>query len=124
MVNASSEEGRLCVNGMSESRRDGNYANSAIIVAADPDDFVQDEVPADHPLAGMYYQRDLEEEAYKRGSGNVPVQLFSDFEKDVASSDITDLSGAVKGGYTPSNLRGILSGSMDEAVIESMHKFG
>ena len=39
VVNASSEEGRLAVNGMSYSRRDGKNANSAIIVTVTPEDF-------------------------------------------------------------------------------------
>ncbi len=124
VVNASSEDGRLCVNGMSESKRDGEYANSAIIVAVDPDDFAQKEVAPGHSLAGMYYQRNIEEAAFSRGEGKIPAQLFTEFENDTVSSDLKDLTGAVKGGYTHANLRGIFSGEIDEAVIESMNKFG
>lgn len=56
VVNASSEEGRTCVNGMSYSGRSGKNANSAIIVSVTPQDF-----GADDPLAGMRFQRHLEE---------------------------------------------------------------
>ncbi len=124
VVNASSEEGRLCVNGMSEHDRNSGYANSAIIVAVTPDDFRQNAVPADHPLAGMYWQRNIEEAAYKAAGGDIPSQLFSDFEKGEESLDVSVLEGAVKGRYKAANLRGIFSENIDEAVIESMHKFG
>ncbi len=126
VVNASSEYRRLCINGMSENKRDGGYANSAIIAAIDPDDFRQDVVAADHPLAGMYYQRLIEEEAFRRGEGAIPVQSFASFENDSADAvtDENKLCDAVKGRTKIASLRGIFSDDIDEAVIESMHKFG
>ena len=54
VVNASSEERRLAINGMSYYKRDGENANSAIVVTVSPDDF------GNHPLDGIKYQRDLE----------------------------------------------------------------
>ncbi len=60
VVNASSEPGRLAVNGMSYSGRDGKNANSAIIVAVTPADY-----GSDHPLAGIEFQRGLEQRAYE-----------------------------------------------------------
>ena len=128
VVNSSSEDKRCCVNGMSEHDRDSGFANSAIIVAVGPDDFKQDEVAPDHPLAGMYYQQKLEEEAFIRGKGEIPVQLFDDFENNTGNENGKDgsriLSDAVRGHYREADLRGIFSDSIDEAVIESMHKFG
>ena len=53
MVNASSEEGRLAVNGMSYSGRNGKHANSAIVVAIDEKDY-----GTGHVLAGMHFQRE------------------------------------------------------------------
>ena len=58
VVAAASEEGRLAVNGMSEHARDGKNANSALLVQIFPEDF-----GSDHPLAGMLFQRELEEKA-------------------------------------------------------------
>lgn len=127
VVNASSEEGRLCVNGMSESKRDGKYANSAIIAAISPDDFVQDEVDTHHPLAGMYYQRRIEKLAYERGNGSIPVQRFKGFETPNTGNDgdiTVDLCDAVKGSVSNADLRGIFSADIDDAIIESIHKFG
>ena len=63
--------GRLAVNGMSYSGRDGQNANSAVIVTVTPEDYGTDDV-----LAGMAFQRKLEEAAYRAGEGKIPVQLF------------------------------------------------
>lgn len=143
VVNASSEDARLCVNGMSRSGRSGKYANSAIIAAIDPVDFSQDVVEEGHPLAGMYYQRRLEEEAYRRGEGAIPWQPFAEFEhvsktgKGEASSvpskteepspcPVEDFpfGDAVMGSVRHADLRGIFSEEIDEAITESMHGFG
>ncbi len=124
VVNASSEDKRCCVNGMSEHDRDSGYANSAIVAAINPDDFCQDTVPDDHPLAGMYFQRTLESAAYERGKGCIPMQSFADYEKGVLSDKSSDIEGAVKGKTVSADLRNIFPEVIDEAVIESMHKFG
>ena len=65
MVSAASEEGRLAVNGMSEYARDGKNANSALLVQVNPEDF-----GSDNALAGIEFQRSIEEAAYKAGGGN------------------------------------------------------
>ena len=79
VVNASSEEGRLAVNGMSYHDRAGENGNSALIVSVTPKDY-----GSDHPLAGVMFQRRLEEAAWRAGSGAVPVQLYKDFKKNYA----------------------------------------
>jgi len=70
VVNASSEKGLLCINGMSYSGRNGDNANSAIVVTVGKEDFGDD-----HPLSGIRFQRELEKKAYEAGSGNIPVEL-------------------------------------------------
>lgn len=124
VVNASSEQGRTCVNGMSYSGRDSGFANSAIIVAVTKDDFEQDEVAPDHPLAGMYYQRRLESNAFSCGDGNIPGQFLCDFEADASTKEIGCTDAFAKGKVTGTNLRSIFSESINKAFIESMHKFG
>ncbi len=74
VINASSEEGGLAVNGMSESRRDGKNANSAVLVSVEPEDFSEDDV-----LAGCYFQREIERAAYNMGGGAVPVTTVGEF---------------------------------------------
>lgn len=76
VVNASSEEGRTAVNGMSYSGRDGVNANSAVIVTVTPEDF-----GSDHPLAGVAFQRRLEEKAFELGQGRIPVQRYGEFRE-------------------------------------------
>lgn len=78
VVNASSEEGRTAVNGMSYSGRDGANANSAIIVAVTPKDF-----GSEHPLAGIGFQRELEERAFRQGQGKIPAQRYGIFKECV-----------------------------------------
>lgn len=65
VVNASSEEHRLAVNGMSYHDRAGENANSAVIVTVTPDDF-----GSDHPLAGISFQRSLEEKLIRQDREN------------------------------------------------------
>ena len=73
---ASSEKGRLCVNGMSPFARDGVNANSAVLVNVLPSDF-----PDDHPLSGVAFQRHWEEAAFRCGGGDyrAPAQRLEDF---------------------------------------------
>ncbi len=78
VVNASSEEGCLAVNGMSYSDRGSANANSAIIVAVTPEDF-----GGEHPLAGVYFQRELEKKAFDLGQGKIPVQRYGVFKSYV-----------------------------------------
>lgn len=128
VVNASSEEGRLAVNGMSYSRRDGRNANSAIIVSVGPEDY-----PGDGPLAGVAFQRELERKAFELGGGRIPVQRFGDYRKRVLgmehpnpTSAETDsqLLPACKGEYAWVDLSGLLPRQCNEAFVEGMAQFG
>lgn len=119
VVNASSEEGRVAVNGMSYSKRDSSNANSAIIVTVTPDDF-----PGDGPLAGVRFQRSLEEKAYALGKGAIPVQYYEDFLSDTVSIEKKDYQKpCIKGKFTYSNLRGLLPKVCETAFIEGMAHF-
>lgn len=73
---ASSEEGRLAVNGMSLFARDAENSNSALLVNVDPDDFEGDDV-----LAGMRFQREIEEKAFIAGGSDysAPVTTVGAF---------------------------------------------
>lgn len=102
VVNASSEEGHLAVNGMSYHARDGENANSAIIVSVTPDDY-----ESDHPLAGMYFQRELEQKAYALGNGKVPVQRFGDFCNNEVTKKLGEIKPQIKGAYVLANVREI-----------------
>ena len=127
VVNASSEENRLAVNGMSYSGRDGENANSAIIVSVTPDDYENDT-----PLAGVMFQRKLEEKAYRRGAGNIPLQRYGAFRKEVLGTGDEDestkeqasvLQPACKGNYRWTSLAGILPEECERAFLEGMEVF-
>lgn len=104
VVNASSEEGYLAVNGMSYHARDGENANSAIIVTVTPEDY-----GSEHPLAGMHFQRELEKKAYMLGRGAVPVQRFGDFCNNESTKKLGGINPQIKGTYVLANVREIFS---------------
>lgn len=119
VVNSSSEEGRTVVNGMSYSGRNGNNANSAIIVSVTPMDF-----GANDALAGMRYQQLLEEKNYKLCNGKIPQQLFGDFCDNRTTIQYGDFASTTKGGTEFANLRGLMSLGMEESFIAGMKHFG
>lgn len=118
MVNASSEEGQIAVNGMSYSKRDGKNANSAIIVTVTPEDF-----PGDGALAGVRFQRNLERKAYELGSGKVPQQLFGDFELGKLSERYGSFTSEIKGQHTFGALHELFSEEIKESFCQGMHQF-
>lgn len=110
VVAAASEEGLLCVNGMSRHARAGANANAALLVEVRPDD-----LPGDDPLAGVAFQRQLERDAYQLGRGltagsgkdagalcppyTAPAQTVGDF--------LVHASGTPSAAVTPTYPRGV-----------------
>lgn len=118
VVNASSQEGLLATNGMSNHSRDEVNANSAIIVSVTPEDF-----PEDSPLAGMEFQRKWERLAYQCGKGLVPVQLFGDLCKKKATTGLGAITPNIKGAYALSNLRECLPDFVSDTLVEGIFAF-
>ncbi len=119
VVNASSEPGRLAVNGMSRAARDGRNANSALIVTVRREDF-----PGDGPLAGIAFQRQLEEAAFRAGEGQIPVQLWQDFRDNRPSTALGDVTPDLCGGWQLSSLRPVLPESLSGCLMAAMEQFG
>ncbi|MDD3414005.1 MAG: NAD(P)-binding protein [Lachnospiraceae bacterium] len=130
VVDASSEENRLAINGMSYSGRDGKNANSAIVVSVTPDDYIEELnregvlYQKESPFIGVYFQKILEERAYCAGKGKIPIQLFGDFKKNQESSKFGEVEPEMKGHYEFANLNTIFPESIHESIIEAMEKFG
>ena len=119
VVNASSEEGHLAVNGMSYQARDSKNANSALIVTVTPEDF-----PEEGPLGGIAFQRDLEKKAWELGKGKVPVQLFGDYCRRRSSVSLGMVEPCIKGEYILCNLRSILPKEIGDSIEEGVYAFG
>lgn len=113
VVCAASEQGGVVVNGMSEWARDGENANSAILVGIEPAYF-----SSDHPLAGMHDQRKIEQAAFRLGGGDytAPAQLVGDFLADRPSHEL----GAVRPTCPTGVLLGDIAQVLPARVIEVM----
>lgn len=122
VVNASSEEGRTSVNGMSNHARDERNANSALIVTVTPEDFPKSG-EGNYPLAGVEFQRIWEAKAYAAGRGLVPVQLYGDFKRSRTSTGFGKMMPNLKGGYQLSNLRDCLPDYVSAALMDGIEAF-
>lgn len=113
VVAAASENNCIVTNGMSEYKRDGSNANSALLVGVKPADFFSED-----PLAGIEFQRKWERLAFKLGGENymAPAQLTEDFLNDRKSIDF----GSVKPTYKPGVVFTELKSCLPEYVIETM----
>ena len=140
IVDASSEPGRIAVNGMSEHARNSGRANSAIVCTVGTEEF-----GGSHPLQGMHFQQELEEKAFRLGEGTVPVQRyqllkkrFEQLQKDAAEGGKTGTpapDSAVGDGYLQStdlcirgkwkeaDLSGLLPSALTSDFIEGMEFF-
>ncbi len=80
VVCAASEPEGVVVNGMSRFARDGQNANSALLVGVGPEDF-----DGEDPLAGVKLQREMEQAAYRTAIAaggepyQAPAQTVGDF---------------------------------------------
>lgn len=126
VVNASSEQERLAINGMSYSKRDGQNANSAIIVSVSPEDYGDT-----GPLAGVAFQRKLEEKAYRLAGGKIPVEKYGDYKKAVCQGEAApggkiprEFSPCIKGAWEMAPVHDILPGVLSKAFVEGMEHFG
>lgn len=120
VVAAASEEGGVCVNGMSEFARDAENSNSALLVGITPEDTDMNDV-----LAGIKFQRDIERAAFKLGGSNykAPVQLYGDLTLGKASDRLGDVRPSYMPGVTPADLRECLPAFVTSAVAEGVHHF-
>lgn len=117
VVNASSEANRLVVNGMSNYKRDTTNANSALVVTVNPNDF------GNNPLSGITFQRILEENAFIKGKGKIPLQLYKDYKENKLTSNLGSITPVTKGEYNFSNLNEIFPEYINESLKEAIDYF-
>ena len=118
VVNASSQEHRLVINGMSNYDRESKNANSAIIVTVFPKDF------GFQPLDGVKYQEQLEKKAYQLGKGMIPVQLLQDFQNNQDSTAFGKVEPVFCGMIQFANLNSLFSKEICDSLKEAFPYFG
>lgn len=103
VVASASENGGIVTNGMSNFAREGENANSALLVNVTPEDFKSDDV-----LAGMYFQREIEKKAFEAGGRNysAPAERVGDFLG----------TGCTSGGVNPTYKPSVAWTSLDEVL--------
>ena len=132
VVNASSEAGGLCVNGMSDVARDSGNANSAIVLAVGREDVAAwasgaggtGSGKAAHPLSGVLFQRELEQKAFALQQGRIPQQLYGDFLQKRVSAGFGAFSSQHKGRAAFSDLSGVFPEALYQAFCVGMEQFG
>ena len=123
VVAAASEAGGVVTNGMSYSGRAGENANSALLVSLRPEDF-----PAgDGVLAGMEWQRRIEQACFAAGGGDyrAPAQRLGDFLGRTAPAPGAE---PVQPSYRPGvrwcDLREVLPPILTESLAQALPLLG
>ena len=118
VVNASSENNKLVVNGMSNYKRDSLNSNSAIVVTINEKDY------GTSLFSGMDFQEQLEKKAYEIGNGKIPLQLYKDYKDNKLSKDFMEVKPVVKGQYTFANINDIFPDYINDSLKEGIDYFG
>ena len=117
VISATSEEGGMVTNGMSEFARDKENSNSAVLVNVYPEDF-----PSAHPLAGFELQKTIEHTAFALGGGGyaAPCQLVGDFLADRPSTKLSFVKPSFTTGVVPSDIRRCLPQKVTDTMASAL----
>ena len=118
VINASTEDDGLVINGMSNKNRDEENSNSAIVVTVGEKDLDDD------LFSGIEFQRKLEKRAYQEGMGKIPVQTLKDFKLNKETISLGSVIPNTKGAYKLSNLNNVLPDFVIESIKEALPVFG
>lgn len=120
VVPASSEVGMVVTNGMSEYARSKTNANSAVLVSIDESDYGDH-----HPLAGMYFQRELERKAFELGGSNycAPASTVGDYLNHTITKEFNKIQPSYKPGVTPVDLHLLFNDQINLALEEGLVAF-
>jgi uncharacterized FAD-dependent dehydrogenase len=119
---AATAPGELVVNGWSPSKRNNKHANSGTVVAVDEKDFAKYGFTG--PLAGMHYQRMVEQKAFAAGGGHLvaPAQRMDDFVYGKISSTLPDCSYLP--GISSASLYDVLPQEVGQTLKAALVDFG
>ena len=114
VINASSHDQKLVVNGMSDYQRDQANSNSAILVTVNHLDY------GTQLFSGLEFQERLEAKAYELGGGNyqVPVEKIEDY---LGIEGSTSLMPSVQPGYSYQNLDSLFSPEINDSLKKGLH---
>lgn len=120
VVASSSEENTIVTNGMSYFARDGENANSALLVGVNPEDF-----EGESPLRGMYFQKQLEEKAFSVGKGGyrAPAQNVVDFLERKCTTNFEDIEPTYLPGVQMVDLHEVLPKFVTDTMEEGIKYF-
>ena len=118
---AASEPGGVVTNGMSRSDRGGENANSSLLVTLQPEDF-----PSADVLAGMYWQREIEQRAFRYAGGDykAPAQTVGDFLANRPSAGPGDVQPTYRPGVFWGDLRQVLPERITGVLAEAIPALG
>ena len=119
---AATNPNELVVNGWSPSKRNNPYANSGIVVSVEEKDVINHK--KDGPLAGMYFQQEVEQKAFAAGGGKfvAPAQRLIDFCEDRISSSLPDCSYLP--GINSASIKEVLPAFINERLRIAFKEFG
>lgn len=121
VVGATNLLDHVVTNGMSEFRRDKKNANAALLVNVDERDF-----GSKHPLAGMYFQEDLEKKAFLLGGANyyAPVQTVGDFLASKKTVCLGKVHPSYLPGVTPADFKQLFNADIYQALQKGILQMG
>lgn len=121
VVPATSEEGCVVTNGMSLRARSGVNANAALLVTVLPED-----LPGTYPLAGIEYQRSIEQAAFRAGGGGftAPAQRLDDFLMDRKTEAFASVTPSYRPGVRSAELKEYLPAPIVEALRSALIEMG
>lgn len=115
VVNASSSTHGICINGMSDYKRDSGFANSAIVVTVSEKDY------GDGVFAGLNFQENIESLAQMVGKGLIPIQKYGDYKNNTLSD--VNITNQFKGGVSKGNINEIFPPFINESLKEGIDYF-
>lgn len=118
VINASSAQGLLVLNGMSYSRRSSPFSNAALVVSCHADDY-----KSTNPLAGIEFQKDIERKAFNAGGGSweVPAQNLMNFLGERCSGGLN--KNSYKMGAVPADLKDIFPSFVVDELLAAFNKW-
>lgn len=118
VIPSSSSEKQLVINGMSYASRDGENANSALLVQVNESDY------GTELFSGLNYQKELEEKAYSMaGAYKVCLQLAKDYLENKKSTHLEKVKSTYALGYEFVDLNELFSKEVNLALHEALESF-